>query len=60
MDNGNQYICVIIDYMTKWPQACPLKSKAAREVADCLLQFVHQFEAPKRVFTDQGKEFENT
>nr|XP_055055419.1 uncharacterized protein LOC129440231 [Misgurnus anguillicaudatus] len=59
-DNGNQYICVIIDYMTKWPQAYPLKSKAAREVADCLLKFVHQFEAPKRVLTDQGKEFVNT
>ncbi|XDV11184.1 hypothetical protein PO909_000192 [Leuciscus waleckii] len=58
-ENGNQYICVIIDYMTKWPQAYPLKTKAAREVADCLLKFVHQFEAPKRVLTDQGKEFVN-
>ncbi len=59
-DNGNQYFCVIIDYMAKWPQAYPLKSKAAREVADCLLKFVHQFEAPKRVLTDQGQEFVNT
>ncbi len=59
-DNSNQYICVIIYYMSKWPQAYPPKSKAAREVADCQLQFVHQFEAPKRVFRDQGKEFENT
>ncbi len=48
------------DYMTKWPQADPLKSKAAREVADCLLKFVRQFEAPKRVLTDQGQEFVNT
>lgn len=59
-DNGNQYICVVIDYMTKWPQAYPLKTKSAKEVADCLLKFVHQFEAPKRVLTDQGKEFVNS
>ncbi|XP_056606892.1 uncharacterized protein LOC130424925 [Triplophysa dalaica] len=58
-DNGNQYICVIIDYLTKWPQAYPLKSKSAIEVTQCLINFVHQFEAPKRVLTDQGTEFVN-
>jgi len=57
--NGNQYICVIIDYLTKWPQAYPLKTKTAKEVTDCLLKFVYQFEAPQRVLTDQGKEFVN-
>lgn len=58
-DNGNQYICVIIDYLTKWPQAYPLKSKSAIEVTQCLINFVHQFEAPKRVLTDQWTEFVN-
>lgn len=57
--DGNQYICVIIDYLTKWPQAYPLRSKTAKEVTECLIKFVHQFEAPKRVLTDQGKEFVN-
>ncbi|XDV22531.1 hypothetical protein PO909_027412 [Leuciscus waleckii] len=57
--NGNHYICVIIDYLTKWPQAYPLKTKTAQEVTDCLLKFVYQFEAPQRVLTDQGKEFVN-
>lgn len=58
-DDGYQYICVIIDYLTKWPQAYPLRSKCAKEVTECLIKFVHQFEAPKRVLTDQGKEFVN-
>ncbi|XP_041823979.1 uncharacterized protein LOC121628739 isoform X2 [Melanotaenia boesemani] len=57
--DGYQYICVLIDYYTKWPQAYPLKTKSAEEVTKCLLKFVYQFEAPKRVLTDQGKEFVN-
>ncbi|XP_025763981.1 uncharacterized protein LOC109202383 isoform X2 [Oreochromis niloticus] len=59
-NNGHQYICVFIDYFTKWPQAYPLKSKSAGEVTNCLIKFVHQFEAPKRILTDQGKEFVNS
>lgn len=58
-DSGNQYICVMVDYVTKWPQAYPIVNKSAKEVTDCLLKFVHQFETPKRVLTDQGKEFVN-
>lgn len=49
----------MIDYFTKWPQAYPLTSKTAKEVAQCILKFVHQFESPKRILTDQGKEFVN-
>lgn len=56
---GNQYICVLIDYLTKWTQAYPLKTKCAEEVTQCILKFFYQFEAPKRILTDQGKEFVN-
>ncbi|KAJ8000892.1 hypothetical protein DPEC_G00185110 [Dallia pectoralis] len=31
-DGGNQYICVMVDYFTKWAEAYPLKSKTAVEV----------------------------
>ncbi|KAI5090383.1 hypothetical protein C0J45_19244, partial [Silurus meridionalis] len=58
-DSGNQYICVIIDYLTKWPQAYPLRSKSAEEVTNCIIKFFNQFEAPKRILTDQGREFVN-
>jgi len=37
--DGNQYICVIIDYLTKWPQAYPFRSKTAKEVTECLIKF---------------------
>ncbi|KAL1247033.1 hypothetical protein QQF64_034468 [Cirrhinus molitorella] len=59
-DDGYQYICVLIDYFTKWPQAYPLKTKSASEVTNCILKFFYQFEAPKRILTDQGKEFVNS
>lgn len=57
--DGNQYLCVMIDYFTKWPQAYPLKTKSATEVTNCILKFVYQFESPKRILTDQGREFVN-
>ncbi|KAI4817650.1 hypothetical protein KUCAC02_011033 [Chaenocephalus aceratus] len=31
-DGGNQYICVMVDYFTKWAEAYPLKSKTADEI----------------------------
>ncbi|KAK5890850.1 hypothetical protein CesoFtcFv8_014332 [Champsocephalus esox] len=43
--NGFQYVCVMIDYMTKWAQAYPLRSKSAEEVTGCILQFFYQFKA---------------
>ncbi|KAM9812657.1 uncharacterized protein ACBT44_011748 isoform 2-T2 [Syngnathus typhle] len=57
--DGYQYICVMVDYFTKWPQAYPLRSKSAADVTACILKFVYQFESPKRILTDQGKEFVN-
>ncbi len=56
-ESGYQYICVMVDYLTKWPQAYPLHTKTAAEVTECIIKFFHQFEAPKRILTDQGREF---
>lgn len=56
---GNQYICVMVDYFTKWAEAYSLKSKTAVEVTNCILEFFYKFGAPKRLLTDQGKEFCN-
>uniref|UniRef100_A0A096M7A5 Gypsy retrotransposon integrase-like protein 1 n=1 Tax=Poecilia formosa TaxID=48698 RepID=A0A096M7A5_POEFO len=59
-ESGNQYICVMIDYYTKWSQAYPIACKNAEEVTKQILKFVFQFEAPKRILTDQGTEFVNS
>lgn len=56
---GHQYICVMIDYFTKWTEAYPLKTKCAAEVTECIFNFFYKFGAPKRLLTDQGREFVN-
>ncbi|RXN17442.1 gypsy retrotransposon integrase 1 [Labeo rohita] len=57
--DGYQYICVIIDYFTKWCEAFPLKTKSAEEVTGCIIKLFYRFGAPKRLLTDQGTEFVN-
>ena len=54
---GNLYICVIVDYFTKWAEAYSLKSKTAVKVTNCILNLFYKFGAPKRLLTDQGSEF---
>ncbi|KAK7904093.1 hypothetical protein WMY93_016700 [Mugilogobius chulae] len=56
---GHQYICVMVDYLTKWPEAYPLKNKSSVEVVACVWEFFCRFGAPNRILTDQGKEFVN-
>ena len=58
-DGGNQYICVMVDYFTKWAEAFPLKTKTAEEVTNCIIDFFYKFGAPQRLLTDQGSEFCN-
>lgn len=56
---GYQYICVMVDYFTKWCEAFPLKTKSAEEVTACIIKLFYKFGAPKRLLTDQGTEFVN-
>ena len=60
MENGNEYIMVMIDYFTKWAEAYALPYHTAQTVADKLLnEFVCRFAVPQRIHTDQGREFES-
>uniref|UniRef100_A0AAQ4QPV2 Integrase catalytic domain-containing protein n=1 Tax=Gasterosteus aculeatus aculeatus TaxID=481459 RepID=A0AAQ4QPV2_GASAC len=47
-NNGYMYICVMVDYFTKWI-----------EVTRCIMDFFYKYGAPKRILTDRGKEFVN-
>lgn len=46
LENGLEQImgiiCVMIDYVTKWHQAYPLKIKSASEVTDCIIILTDQ------------------
>lgn len=56
---GNMYICVMVDYYTRWSEAFALPSKTAANVAGCVMKFIYRFGAPKRIFIDRGQEFIN-
>ena len=59
-NRGHRYILTVIDILSRYAWARPLKTKTGREVAQA---FKSIFEAdnriPIRIQTDQGKEFEN-
>lgn len=39
-ENGNKYIVVAIDELTRWPVARAIGNKTAREIAKCILKDV--------------------
>src|SRR5439155_13854081 len=56
----NRYIVIVTEYLTKWPEAKPILTKTALEVAT----FIHEeilchYRCPKEILSDQGKEFCN-
>jgi hypothetical protein len=56
----SQYILVMIDYFTKWPEAAPLKTKSQAEVADAIYNIWYSRHGiPYEIQTDQGTEFTN-
>jgi transposase InsO family protein len=59
--NGNRYILVIKDYLTKYVWLIPLASKTAMEVAESFVtRFVCQAGIPDMVVSDRGTEFTNS
>ena len=57
---GNRYICVVMDYFTKWPEAYALPNHEAETVAEVLVdQFFTRFGVPGELHSDQGREFES-
>lgn len=58
-NNGYRFILTVIDIFSRYAWARPLKSKSGKEVSDAFRDIFNEGRIPKRVQTDQGKEFEN-
>lgn len=56
---GFKGLLVIVEYLTKYVVAYPIKSKTAPEVAEKLMDYIATFGAPKVILSDQGTEFNN-
>jgi transposase InsO family protein len=56
-EGGYQYILVMIDHATRYPDAVPLKRIDAETVAEALWNLWSRYGIPDEVLTDQGKQF---
>jgi IS30 family transposase len=57
-DSKNRYLLTVIDYWTRWCEACPIPNKESKTVANAFMtQWVTQHGTPMSILTDQKKEF---
>ena len=56
--DGNQYVLVFLDYLTKWVEAFPIKDQKAETVARVLVEeVICRHGAPERLLSDRGANF---
>ena len=58
-NDGYRYILTVIDIFSRYAWARPLKSKRGEDVAAAFKDIFEEGRIPKRIQTDQGREFEN-
>ena len=58
-NKGHHFILTVIDIFSRYAWTRPLKSKHGKEVAAAFKDIFAEGRIPKRIQTDQGKEFEN-
>ena len=54
---GYQYVLVICDYATRYPEAVPLRTTDAHKVAEELIVFFSRMGIPREILSDQGTNF---
>ena len=54
---GHQYILVIMDYATRYPEAIPLRTMASKGIARELMLLFSRVGLPDEILTDQGTPF---
>ena len=55
--HGHSYILVLCDYPTRYPEAIPLRSTGATQVAEALVTVFCRVGIHRRIITDQGANF---
>ena len=54
---GNRFLLVVVDYATRYPEALPLWTVDAEQVAEVLMGFFSSVGTPVEILTDQGSNF---
>ena len=55
--SGFQYILVVLDYATRYPEAIPLRTMASKGIAKELVLMFTRIGIPEEILTDQGTPF---
>lgn len=55
--SGNQYVLVVCDYATSYPEAVALRNIDAESVAEELVKLFARVGIPREILTDQGTNF---
>jgi len=57
---GNEYILLVVDYVSKWVKAIPSRTNEAKVVVKFLRENIFaQFGKPRAIISDQGTHFDN-
>lgn len=48
---GYQFVLILVDYATRYPEVVPLRSISAKSVAQALFQVISQVGIPKEILT---------
>ena len=58
-ESGNEYVLLVADYFTKWPEAYSMPNQEAVTVAEVLVkEYVCRFGVPLEIHSDQSRNFE--
>ena len=57
--NGNKYMIVATEYVTRWAEAIPVPDKSADGIHRFVMGLVYRFGACDVLLHDQGREFNN-
>ena len=55
----NKYILVLVEHLSKWPEAFPMQLADALTITGHLHEITRRYGAPKELISDQGTEFIN-
>lgn len=58
-EEGNRYILVIVDYLTKWMKCFQMKNMSSETVMKTIVEkIVARFGIPSKIHSNQGSQFE--